>query len=450
MRPKLCIDTDHIRNLRVDMGLRFLHCADVHLGKNYNQGEERYLDYFRALDSVVEYAVKGNVDAVFIAGDLFDEQSPSAQTIVLAAKSLRPLREAGIRTVAIEGNHDRKKRTESACALDILASEGYLQLLRPDIENQSLGLAPVTNPVEGSLISINGVTIAGLGFIGHNPEKYLQQAAAQLPADTPNVVLYHTMVVDKEDSIGYGYCLYSEIEDLKGRISYLALGHRHTRVGTKDEFDGWVLNPGSLEFVHPYDFRQSHDLRGFYDVTLQDDGSVSAEHIPTKKRPAVYIRVDVTDASTVAAFTEAVLQAVEDGLKNESFERSPIVVMKIEGTLGIARHLIPKAGLVQAILERHDVLHAEIVEGTAARKTEGELLLIDPTDLDNVADRARSIVKEIITSEAIAPGREQELADAIIDLKERFATDSYSLKDEHYIDIRKALHEFASEEDPET
>jgi DNA repair protein SbcD/Mre11 len=56
------------------MTIRFIHTADIHLGKTYrtSAGEtERCDDFFRALDSIVSYAITEQVDFVLIAGDLF-------------------------------------------------------------------------------------------------------------------------------------------------------------------------------------------------------------------------------------------------------------------------------------------------------------------------------------------------------------------------------------------
>ncbi|MCK4838205.1 MAG: metallophosphoesterase, partial [Desulfobulbaceae bacterium] len=54
--------------------MRFIHTADIHLGKTYRNslGEaERYEDFFRCLSGIVDNAVKKKVDFVLIGGDLF-------------------------------------------------------------------------------------------------------------------------------------------------------------------------------------------------------------------------------------------------------------------------------------------------------------------------------------------------------------------------------------------
>ncbi len=155
------------------MHYRFLHIADVHLGRHQHTSPERYADYFAALASVVAHALREKVDALLIAGDLFDEQEPSAETLRRAMETLRPLREAGVDVVAIEGNHDRRKRSEPAGALDLLDSEGYLRLLRPRIEEQTITIDEYERANSGALWRPReDVAITGLGFLPHNIEEF--------------------------------------------------------------------------------------------------------------------------------------------------------------------------------------------------------------------------------------------------------------------------------------
>ena len=56
------------------MKLRFIHTADIHLGKTYRNspGEsERYEDFFRCLSGIVDDAMREAVDFVIVCGDLF-------------------------------------------------------------------------------------------------------------------------------------------------------------------------------------------------------------------------------------------------------------------------------------------------------------------------------------------------------------------------------------------
>lgn len=100
--------------------MKILHTADWHLGKR--------LDYFSRLDEqrqvlmeICEIADKEAVDAIVIAGDLFDTFNPPVEAVELLYSTLRRLSQDGQRPViAIAGNHDSADRID---APDVLARE---------------------------------------------------------------------------------------------------------------------------------------------------------------------------------------------------------------------------------------------------------------------------------------------------------------------------------------
>ncbi len=100
--------------------LRILHTSDWHLGKrldNYPRHEAQE----KVLDEICRIADEQAVDAVLIAGDLFDTANPPVQSVELFYKTLKRLTNNGKRPViAIAGNHDSPDRIE---APDPLARE---------------------------------------------------------------------------------------------------------------------------------------------------------------------------------------------------------------------------------------------------------------------------------------------------------------------------------------
>jgi DNA repair protein SbcD/Mre11 len=412
------------------MQYRFLHCADVHLGKYAHQNPERYGDYFVALGAVVAYAGREQVDALLIAGDLFDEQEPSNETLMRAMETLRPLRDAGITVVAIEGNHDRRKRTEPAGALDVLHSEGYVQLLRPRYHEQRITLEG--EEARALCIPLPGITIAGIGFVAHNIEEYLAQAAMQLPENDFVILLAHVMITRGREDVEYGCVSMEDVQILRERVGYLALGHRHTRMGLDGETDGWVFNPGSLEYVNSLDYRLPSDLRGFYDVTVsdsplpKDDSGLSTEsrgrylrvrHIPTDKRPACTLRVDVSGLSHPSEVVEALKSEAEAHLAVKAQSRKPIVIVRLYGAPAMSRSLLPLEALAQLLREDFNALHAEIMTADLLGNVSSTSLIVDAEGMELLADRARAITADLLKSRGIAHGREHELSTALIDLK---------------------------------
>ncbi len=100
--------------------MKLLHTADWHLGKrlgNYSRLSEQQ----QVLEEICRIADREDVDAVLIAGDLFDTFNPSNEASELFYRTVHRLSAQGTRAViAIAGNHDSPDRIE---APDTLARE---------------------------------------------------------------------------------------------------------------------------------------------------------------------------------------------------------------------------------------------------------------------------------------------------------------------------------------
>jgi exonuclease SbcD len=90
--------------------MRFLHTSDWHLGRSLF-GVSLLEDQAHALEQVLACAVEGKVDAVLLAGDVYDRSSPPADAVELLDETLTRLVVGhGIPVVMIAGNHDSGER----------------------------------------------------------------------------------------------------------------------------------------------------------------------------------------------------------------------------------------------------------------------------------------------------------------------------------------------------
>jgi len=98
--------------------IRILHTADWHLGATL-QGWSREAEHRRALAQIVDIARSREVDAIVVAGDIFDNLNPSAEAQRLLFETLKELRAARPHAVIalIAGNHDPAGRLEAPRAL---------------------------------------------------------------------------------------------------------------------------------------------------------------------------------------------------------------------------------------------------------------------------------------------------------------------------------------------
>ena len=85
--------------------VRILHTADWHVGKTL-KGVSRLDEQERVLREIVGVARAQEVDAVLVAGDLYDSAAPGAAAQRLVVRTLMALAEGGRQVVVIAGNHD--------------------------------------------------------------------------------------------------------------------------------------------------------------------------------------------------------------------------------------------------------------------------------------------------------------------------------------------------------
>ena len=90
--------------------MKILHSADWHLGRTLH-GASLLEDQRHVLAQFVALARAEAVDAVVVAGDLYDRSVPPADAVALLDEVLAQLvAEAGIPTIVIAGNHDSAER----------------------------------------------------------------------------------------------------------------------------------------------------------------------------------------------------------------------------------------------------------------------------------------------------------------------------------------------------
>ena len=85
--------------------MRFLHTADWHLGRQI-RGKSRAAEFEAVLAQIVEIAVDERIDALLVAGDIWDTASPSPDADRLLFDALRALIQRDIEVVLVAGNHD--------------------------------------------------------------------------------------------------------------------------------------------------------------------------------------------------------------------------------------------------------------------------------------------------------------------------------------------------------
>ena len=277
--------------------MKIVHVADTHLGRRRLGGRLPDQDFADALAAIVTTAIAERADAFLIAGDLFDAPRIERLSLHQAVNCLRPLRDAGIPVMAIEGNHDQPSpHAHGPTWLHFLADEDLLCLLTTPFSV----VGPILtrwNPRtrRGSWIDLAGVRFVGAGYLGATTPKCLRALAERLEPDRPTVLLLHAGL-DPFPSRAGGLGR-SDLDAIRPHVTYLALGHVHTPMIVDD----WVCNPGSPENWRLAEAR--YDLQGRgrprprgYAVVQIDprrpDAPTSIELRSNPRRPVICARLN--------------------------------------------------------------------------------------------------------------------------------------------------------------
>ncbi|PTA67886.1 metallophosphoesterase family protein [Deinococcus arcticus] len=151
--------------------MRVLHTADFHAGRSL-RGFDRTPEVHEALTEIAALARTERADAVLVAGDLFDTANPSADAEHAVFDFFLRLRDAGIPSVVIAGNHDSAARLQSVTGL--LGWVGVQVVAQP-----SANAAEMVRTVQTKA----GETLV-VGALPHLSERRLVKAADLMGGDT--------------------------------------------------------------------------------------------------------------------------------------------------------------------------------------------------------------------------------------------------------------------------
>ena len=86
--------------------MKFSHISDTHLGLvQYGLGE-REQDIYDSFNQAIDISIKDKVDFVIFAGDVFHTPTPSGTAILQMANALKRLKQNGIESFFVLGEHD--------------------------------------------------------------------------------------------------------------------------------------------------------------------------------------------------------------------------------------------------------------------------------------------------------------------------------------------------------
>ncbi|MEU7293524.1 exonuclease SbcCD subunit D [Streptomyces exfoliatus] len=288
--------------------MRLLHTSDWHLGRSFHR--VGLLDAQAAfLEHLVATVHEHRVDAVLVAGDVYDRAVPPLPAVELFDTALHRLADAGVPTVMISGNHDSARR--------LGVGAGLIERAGIHLRTDPAGIGtPVVLADAHGEVALYGLPYLepalvrdqlGAPKAGH--EAVLTAAMdrvradlARRPAGTRSVVLAHAFVAggapsDSERDITVGGVAAVPTGIFDG-VDYVALGHLH---GSQ------TLTPRVRYSGSPlaYSFSEADHRKTMWLIDLGPDGAVdTAERLDCPvPRPLARIRGRLDDLLDDPALT---------------------------------------------------------------------------------------------------------------------------------------------------
>lgn len=279
--------------------MRLLHTSDWHLGRSFHRvglltAQAAFIDH------LITTVQEQRVDAVLVAGDVYDRAVPPLAAVELYDSALHRLAGLGVPTVMISGNHDSARRlgvgaglmeragihlrTDPAdCGTPVVLSDRHgkvalygLPYLEPALVRDTLGAASAGHAA----------------VLGAAMDRVRADLAAR-PSGTRSVVLAHAFVAggigsDSERDITAGQVPAVPAGIFDG-VDYAALGHLHgcQTITERVRYSGSPL---------AYSFSEAGHRKSMWLADLGPDGALAAERIDCPvPRPLARIRGRLDD-----------------------------------------------------------------------------------------------------------------------------------------------------------
>ena len=260
--------------------MKFMHLSDLHLGKRVHEysmiEDQEYI-----LNQIVQIAADEKVDAVFIAGDIYDKTFPPVEAVTLLDQFLWALAEKEISVWIISGNHDSAERLSFGSRL---------------MEKNEIHIAPVYNgelhtvtmedeygPIDISLLPFIKPAQVKRFFPEEEIHTYTDALQTALQGDAPRnrrrILITHQFVTgasrcESEEPVVGG--LDNVDASAFNGFDYVALGHIHSPQNVGRETLRYCGTPLK------YSFSEVHQEKSVTIVTMKEKGCISLKTIPLR------------------------------------------------------------------------------------------------------------------------------------------------------------------------
>ncbi|MCS7164922.1 MAG: exonuclease subunit SbcD [Candidatus Calescibacterium sp.] len=317
--------------------MRFIHIADLHLGKKIKtvRGDIE-LDFCTPLKDIV-YIIKDFQPAfLFISGDIFHYKNPSQDSEELFIEFLINAYENVDYTFVISGNHDNSKKLSNIGLFNEYINRFsnrkifiYTDMqLRRDIESDNL-----------TPLSFGDVDIFMIPFIEYRSalstsynlnipkeyaysyihniiiSKYLEKSKSKIKFLLSHIYVEDSVIAGSESKNFINTIYYVKQDDIDNRITYGALGHIHKfqKIGSRNLFySGSII---------PLDFSENFDHGIILGEVVNGFPNISFQKLSYKEFVVIYENKNINIFEEVQKNADKYVKIVYENLDSETIEK---------------------------------------------------------------------------------------------------------------------------------
>ena len=343
--------------------MKIIHCADLHLDSKMEtnlsttKAQKRKKEILNTFERMVAYAVKNSVDAIIIAGDMFDTDHVSNMT---KSRVLNLIQEnSQIDFLYLSGNHDESN---------------FIHLLDEVPANLKI-FGETWTTFSYQQVNVTGVVL--------NENNYsLVYDTLNLPADQLNIVVMHGEVSshaikNKSEVINLSL--------LKNKnIDYLALGHIHSYALQDLDQRGVYCYAGCLE---GRGFDECGE-KGFVLLEIENR-EIKSQFVNFAQRQLVEVSFDITPYDDWFKIESRIL----DNVKNLATENLLKIVLRGKYKIQLEKHL----GMLEQKLSQF--FFVKIKDET--------VLDVTNADVENDVSLRGEFIRQVLASN-LTPGQKEQ------------------------------------------
>jgi len=284
------------------MSVKLLATADLHLGRETAGLSESNGESFPSalvLQSIIDYAINNQVDAILMTGDIIDHENRFFEAIGILERGLNRLADAGIHVLLTAGNHD----------YDVLPS------VMKSINRDNIHLLGNGGTWKQLPLQLNNID-----FVFHGWSFPKRHFSTDPTSDFPSIKGYENAIqiglIHGDYNVPNSpYAPINQGSLMIPGMDIWVMGHIH-KPEIFRETAPLIFYPGSPQALSPKE-RGKH---GPWMISIDTTGTISTEHIPLSSVRFDQTEVDISTVQDLEQIRNHVISETEDIAKRYASE----------------------------------------------------------------------------------------------------------------------------------